>query len=172
MKRVLIMRGIPGSGKTTEANRWASMVPDAVTVSADHYMFADGQDFEFDRLLKCHELCMQDYSAALKHAPLVIVDNTNTKFSDIIYYVQQAERFGYDFTILQVHCSPKVAFKRGLHNVPLEALKAMAARIWSERLPTTWDVWNKGQPWKPQLGEKMLDEVKNAVEVLRKRVPA
>lgn len=169
MKHVIIMRGLPGSGKTTEANRWAAFAPGSVIVSADHYMFAEGQDFEFDRLLRCHEMCRQDFSAALKHAPLVIVDNTNTKFSDLIFYVQEAERFGYSFEVRQVNCSPKVAFQRGSHGVPLEALKKMAARIYTERLPSTWAIWNRGPIWKPEFGEQVADGVKNVVEILRKR---
>jgi len=138
MSRVLIMRGIPGSGKTTEAKRWQRMVPGAVICSMDNYMFANGQEFAFDRIEWCAEQCIRDYTQALKdRAPLVIVDNTNTRFSDMVVYVQLADQHGYGFTVLQVHVDPKVAFYRGTHKVPLESLETGGRRMWSERLPSS-----------------------------------
>ncbi len=150
MTHVLIMRGIPGSGKTTEAARWAKLLPGSVTVGTDIYMFAGGRPFDHTQLERCHEQCKTDYMAALEaKAPLVIVDNTNTKFSDIVFYVNMAEQHGYEFTILQLHEDPKVAFERGTHQVPMETLELMATRIWTERLPASWPVWSYGKPWRP-----------------------
>lgn len=150
MNRVLIMRGMPGSGKTTEAQRWAELVPGARILSADDYMFAGGQAFDYTRLERCHEQCKIDFTEALKErAPLVILDNTNTKFADLVPYIELIEEYRYSFTVLQLHVTPKFAFEHNKHGVPLETLQHLGRRIWSERLPASWDVWNKGKPWKP-----------------------
>jgi predicted kinase len=167
MKRVLIMRGTTGSGKTTEAKRWASVVPGSVVVAADDYMFAGGQEFDHRRLEFCHEQCKTDFEEALKQAaPLVIVDNTNTKFSDLVPYVVLAEQYGYEFTVLQVNVDPQVAFERGSHKVPIETVTLLATRLWSERLPSTWDVWQKGKPWRPpqKVAEPKESEGKSQTE--------
>lgn len=166
--KVIIMRGIPGSGKTTEARRWASLVPGAIIVSTDDYMFAGGQAFDPGRLEFCHKQCFTDYMQALNDkTPLVILDNTNTKFSDVIPYIQEAESRGYEFTVMQLHIDPEEALKRGTHEVPRETLELLATRIWSNRLPSTWDVWNKGQPWRPTNLAKREEALKNEPEVIR-----
>lgn len=150
MKQVIIMRGIPGSGKTTEAKRWASLVPGSIIVSSDDYMYAGGQDFDHTRLEFCHEQCQRDFEEFLRVGmPLVIVDNTNTTFSSMVPYVQKAEAYGYAFTILQINVDPKEAFERGTHKVPLATVEMFARRLSSERTPSTWNVWHKGRLWKP-----------------------
>jgi len=148
--KVIIMRGIPGSGKSTQAQRWAKLVPGTVIVSADTYMYAGGQEFADSRLSWCHEQCQAEYTRALEaKAPLVIVDNTNSKFSDIVFYVTEAERHGYEFMVLQINIEPRIAAERCVHKAPLKTVELFARRLWSERLPSTWDVWNQGVPWRP-----------------------
>jgi tRNA uridine 5-carbamoylmethylation protein Kti12 len=144
------MRGIPGSGKTTEAQRWAQLIPKTPILSVDTYMFAGGREFNPFLLEHCHEQCRKDFEHHLKDlVPLIIVDNTNTKFSSIVPYVELIERHQYGFTVMQIHCDPKIALERNVHGVPLVTLERMAKHMWFERLPSTWDVWNKGKPWRP-----------------------
>lgn len=150
MTHVIIMRGISGSGKTTEAKRWAERVPGAQIVSTDAYMFAGGREFDHTQLERCHEQCKTDFRALLEaETPLVIVDNTNTKFSSIVPYIEIIDELGASFSVFQIHVDPKVAFERGTHKVPLETIEVMAIHMWSEHLPSTWDVWTKGAPWRP-----------------------
>lgn len=171
-KRVIIMRGIPGSGKSTEAQRWLDMVPQGIAVSADTFMYAGDRAWDSDRLEWCHERCQETYVQMLDEGvPLIIVDNTNTKGSDLVFYVQWAERRGYAFSIFQINVDPKVAFERGRHPVPLATLELMGRRLWSERLPTTWDVWQKGAPWRPpqdRSHRQNLTNPKGHIEVSRR----
>ena len=147
---VMIYRGIPGSGKSTQARYFHELVPGSVMVSADIYMRAGDRPFEWHRLEACHNQCRTDYMQAMRDkAPLVIVDNTNTKFSDLAWYATEATNAGYKFAIYQLHVSPEVAFERGTHEVPLKTLEMMAARIWHERMPTAWQVFDMGRPWRP-----------------------
>jgi predicted kinase len=155
---VLLMRGISGSGKTTEAQRWARTVPGSVVVSTDDYMFAGGRPFNPGLLQHSHEQCQKDFEQALlDKAPLVIVDNTNTKFSSMVPYVEIIERHRYDFTVMQLHIDPKTALQRTTHAVPLETLERMGKRMWFERLPPSWTVYSTGKPWRPNdIGPQMI----------------
>ncbi len=147
---VLIMRGLPGSGKSTDARRWADLVTGTLIFSMDDYMYAGGRDFNPMLIERCHEQCRKDFELALQaKTPLVIVDNTNTKFSSIVPYVELIEKYHYSFTVMQFHVEPKVAAERNIHKVPLETLERMGKHLWFERVPSTWNVWNKGKPWRP-----------------------
>lgn len=174
MTHVIIMRGIPGSGKTTEARRWAAHTPGSVIVSTDDYMYAGGREFDHTQLERCHEQCRIDFRALLeKKTPLVIVDNTNTKFSSIVPYVEIIDELGCTFTVFQIHVDPKVAFERGVHKVPLETIRVMGIHMWSERLPSTWDVWSKGVPWRPVRSQReAAKENRGEPEIISANHPA
>lgn len=163
---VMILRGIPGSGKSTHARYFHELVPGSVIVSADQYMRAGDQPFEWSRLERCHNQCRTDFLQALNDkAPLVIVDNTNSKFADLVWYVSMSESHGYKFGIYQFHVEPEVAFKRQIHGVPLETLELMATRIWHERMPAGWTVFDNGRPWRPS-GTKQAADPKAQPEVI------
>jgi len=101
-------------------------------------------------------------------APLIIVDNTNTKFSDLSYYVSEASNNNCDFSIFQFHVDPQEAFERQKHGVPLKTLELMATRIWHERMPSTWKVYDVGRPWRPPTSSKDQTGPKD-VGVLKRR---
>jgi predicted kinase len=148
---VLLMRGIPGSGKSTEAKRWASLVTGTPIFSVDNYMYEGGRAFNPFLLERCHEQCRADFKKALEaRTPLVIIDNTNTKLSSLMPYIQLIEQQGYGFTVVQFHVKPSDVLERNTHDVPLPTLERMAQHMWSERLPSEWHVWSHGTPWRPK----------------------
>lgn len=147
---VLLMRGVPGSGKSTEAKRLASIYPSTPIFSMDDYMYAGDRPFNPFLIEHCHEQCRKDFEFALKDLkPLIIVDNTNAKFSSLVPYIELIEKHQADFTVMQLHVEPKVAFERNIHGVPLVTIERMAKHLWFERVPTTWKVYNMGKPWRP-----------------------
>lgn len=147
----LLMRGIPGSGKSTEARRWAGLVTGTPIFSTDDYMYEGGRAFNSFLLERCHEQCRADFKKALEaRVPLVIVDNTNTKLSSLKPYVQLIEQQGYGFTIVQFHVKPSVALERNTHGVPLSTLERLATHMWCEQLPADWHVLSHGKPWRPK----------------------
>lgn len=126
--KVIIMRGLPGSGKST----WiANNVPGALVCSADEFMVQDGvYVWDPSKLHAAHSKCQDKYMLALQgRMPLVVVDNTNLRPRDMEYYVVLAENMGYDIEIRTIHCDPAVAAARNIHGVPPERYVALVDRL-------------------------------------------
>jgi len=132
-KHVLILRGIPGSGKSSLGKQiqtllWDNYRLQARIRSADS-LFETRQGYRFDRskLSKAHEACQEAYVRAI--APggtcrVVIVDNTNTQRWEYKTYKSEALARGFRLKILQVKCpdqrsAARVA-KRNIHGVAPE----------------------------------------------------
>lgn len=119
---VIIMRGITGSGKTTIAKQFNN----AIICSADDY-FKEGEkviDWNWSELKTAHEYCREQFAIALENkAQLIIIDNTNIKYKDMIPYISVSQSLGYKVKILQVDCPAEIACRRSKHNAKYTSLK-------------------------------------------------
>lgn len=152
-KQVIIMRGLPGSGKShkvkelVEDARLRLDAHEVVICSADDFfMVWDAQQamltYKFDptKLGEAHARCFHKYTVALfAGTPLVIVDNTNSQKWEFEHYQAVARLAGYEceteFGTDQHHESKHIRIDdvrrfaaRNVHGVPLAAVAAMAAR--------------------------------------------
>lgn len=138
MKKVVIMQGVSGSGKTTYIK---TKLPHAVVVSADHFFMEDGQ-YKFDprRIAESHYFCWRKFLSAVEERhDLIVVDNTNTTIREISPYVLHAESFGYQVEILTVEVELDVAIERNVHGVPNNVVEAQMRRI--------RHTWRQMPPW-------------------------
>ena len=130
MKIVFILRGLPGSGKSTFAEHL--VVDGGVIHSTDDFFVSEDGEYCFDpdRLNEFHSLNFLQFKNSLKSGvPFVVVDNTNSRRREWIHYLLTAESFGYTVMILNMpHPDPEVAAKRNIHGVPAEAIRAMLSR--------------------------------------------
>ena len=135
--RVVILRGISGSGKSTYVSR---NLPSAEVCSADQYfidVLGEGKEYRFDpkRLGDAHRWCMQRFIRATTHrdplgrAALVVVDNTNLQLWEFMGYVQIAQAMGYEVEIVRMDTPVHVAAKRNLHGVPANKVEDMSRRF-------------------------------------------
>lgn len=106
--QVIILRGLPGAGKSTVASTLALATRGAIC-SADHYMVDSNGEYHFDpdKLKDCHDLCfnqfckeladaVQDKCYELKNQPYtIIVDNTNTQYWEFQRYINKVENVNY-----------------------------------------------------------------------------
>lgn len=130
-KRMLLIRGLPGSGKSTYAmylqdayNKIDKVMP--MWAEADHRMHDDEGNYLFDPTLLefVHKECWKDAQrAAIEGLPCIIVSNTFSQLWEIKPYKELAMAYGYTFDVI------KVTSQYGnTHNVPQATIQKMKDR--------------------------------------------
>lgn len=124
---LVIVRGLPGSGKSTIAKSMALY---------EHYeadMFFTDSDgtYKYDRQLigRAHEWCQRETFKALANGKRVVVSNTFTRLSEMQPYLDMAKTFGIEPVIIEA-----AGNWQSVHNVPAESIDRMRQR-W-EQIPT------------------------------------
>jgi len=151
MRKVIIMRGLPGSGKSHYvrqlANGHAGETSDTdvqVTVcSADHFFEKPRThitdmgvyeqpvyDFDPKLLPQAHQACMRAFVQALSEEhPVVVVDNTHVHRWEYENYVMVARLAGYDVEIVEVMPTTieelRLCAERNRHGVPPDVVARM-----------------------------------------------
>lgn len=125
---MFIMRGLPGSGKSTAARRLAADY-DAIICSADDYFVnSDTGEYEFNGSLlrHAHQFCQKMAASALRQNRSVVIDNTNIKRKDVEVYVELARRIGVQVSVVSTdERDVDVCFSRNTHGVPREVIQRM-----------------------------------------------
>jgi predicted kinase len=136
-KTLLIMRGLPGSGKSTRAYDIArDLAPSHVAVlSTDDFFIGESGTYNFrpSEIPKAHAWNQSRADAEMARGTLVvIIDNTNTQAWQAKPYVEMAQRYGYEVEFIEP--STPWAFDtvqlaaRNVHGCPLEGIERMLER--------------------------------------------
>lgn len=130
-KKVIILRGISGSGKSTYIKN--NIEDHSAICSADHYFIdrvTGNYNFDPMKLHAAHKQCQSKFKSFLeKSQPLVVVDNTNTRIKEMSFYLDNAKEFGYEIEVVRLIVDPEIAMRRNAHGVPPEAILAMHNRF-------------------------------------------
>jgi predicted kinase len=123
MSELYLIRGIPGSGKSTFAEKIASVV-----VSADMYFEKDGHyNFNPKEIKNAHAWCLAETERALDYGlGAVAVANTFTQEWEMKKYLALAEKYGYTVTTLIVENRHG---GENIHGVPDSTINAMRDRF-------------------------------------------
>ena len=101
MKKLYIVRGLPGSGKSTFAE--ALVGSDFLVCEADKYFIVDGEyKFDATKLREAHEWCKNRVETYMKDSLVndqfyreIAVSNTFTQEWEMEGYYKLAEQYGY-----------------------------------------------------------------------------
>jgi predicted kinase len=134
MKTLYIVRGIPGSGKSTFAKRLVEH--DFLVCEADKF-FIDKEtgeyNFDFSKIKDAHKFCQETVETYMKDSLVndqfyreIAVSNTFTQEWEMEPYIKLAEKYGYMvFTVI-------VENRHGgknIHGVPEDKLQIMKDRF-------------------------------------------
>ena len=134
---VVIMRGLPGSGKSYLSSHCLEMTANAsqsVVISADDY-FTLGEEYQFNPITayKAHQHCTKTLLDSLASGKkLAIIDNTNTQQWEYRLYTYLCDVLGYTCHILEIPC-PSINFaevyrSRNVHRIQKDAVARMVER--------------------------------------------
>jgi predicted kinase len=128
MKTLYLVRGVPGSGKSTFAKTLGG-----THFETDNYFMADGEyKFDFTKLREAHKWCQDSVNTAmiLNHTTgqneVIVVSNTFTQEWEMESYYKMAETWGYRvFSVIVENRHGGV----NQHGVPDDKLEIMKNRF-------------------------------------------
>ena len=130
MKLAVIMRGLPGSGKSTKAKEIAGEI--GVICSADDFFLDEEGVYRFyGRMLpEAHAGNQLAFRCALMlGVSIVVCDNSNITRAEYEPYVRMAKEAGYAVSISAMpHATPVQMRERNTHAVPDYALNKIFSR--------------------------------------------
>jgi exodeoxyribonuclease V alpha subunit len=112
-QRLILIRGKPGSGKSTIARKLANDIG-AIYISADHYFQTDkGYKRDPKKQGKAHEWCQEKARQLISTGKSVVIANTFPRRYDMRYY----EKLAKDYNVIREYREAKGDFK-SIHKVP------------------------------------------------------
>ena len=152
---IIIIRGLPGAGKSTLADSIAHGLPvceadkydGLYSTDADGTVHFHGGDKVngVPMIALAHQACQEACRISLRENGRAIVANTFTQGWEFAEYIQIAEEYGARIVVVDVFdggCSDEVLAARNTHGVPLAGIKAMRARWEGD-----WRSADKRPPW-------------------------
>jgi len=125
MEKVLyIVRGIPGSGKSTFAKTLTSNV-----FEADHYFYDNDGNYNFipSEIKQAHKECQEFVRYAMESSfEKIAVSNTFTQEWEMQPYIDMAKE--YDYKVFSVIVE-NIHGGKNIHNVPDDKIKQMKERF-------------------------------------------
>jgi predicted kinase len=139
---VLVLQGIPGSGKSTW---WKEYFRSSVVLSADSFFYEDGK-YKFDRakLGEAHVWCLTEFVKALQNSEnngkTIIVDNNNLTVHEVAPYMDLPKCFNRHAILLTFHSDVETCIRRQQHSltVPEMMKKHRHMNMEATRMPMWW----------------------------------
>lgn len=117
MANLIIIRGLPGSGKSTHARAY---YPNHKHLEADMYFLDEQGNYNFNSyfLRNAHGWCYNATTHALNMGIDVVVSNTFTTKKELKAYIDLANDFDVKYQVVSLHDN-----YGSIHNVPKETLE-------------------------------------------------
>jgi predicted kinase len=125
MKQLMLIRGLPGSGKSTVAK----LFDKALHFEADMYFLDADGNYHFDpsKIKDAHNWCRHSVMDAMREEhPIVVVSNTFTQEWEMDVYYLLAEELGYRVTSMIVENRHE---GKNIHGCPDDKIEQMKTRF-------------------------------------------
>ncbi|NXR69326.1 N4BP2 protein, partial [Rhadina sibilatrix] len=151
---LVLLRGVPGSGKSYLARTLLEDNPGGIILSTDDYFYKHGQyHYDPDCLGEAHDWNRKRAKEAfeMRISP-IIIDNTNIQAWEMKPYVTLAQQFNYKVMFREPDTwwkfKPKELERRNIHGVSKEKIKRMLERY--ERCLTVRSILDSSVPDKSE----------------------
>ncbi len=122
MANLILVRGIPGSGKSTLSDEFIKI--GYRKLEADQFFIVDGvYKFDPSKIRQAHEFCQKNALEAMKRGENICISNTFTRLSEMHFYLLHAKEYNYNVYIVKA-----TGNHPDVHNVPAETKAKMLAR--------------------------------------------
>jgi predicted kinase len=126
IKKLIILRGLPGAGKSTLAKELAQLY-NAVHIEADMYFMQNGKYvFDLSRIFDAHQWCQQAVWDHMRSKHSIILSNTSTTEKELKPYLDLAEI--HDYTVVSLVVENRHG-NCNIHDVPENTLERMQNRF-------------------------------------------
>lgn len=137
MKTLYIVRGLPGSGKTT----LALSIKGAIAIAADDYpdLYINGV-YQQHEAQNSHDWCKQLVSMAMNGGSAIALHNTSLSDWELHPYLELAKRHGYSvaFVLCEGVVLPDGNTTKSTHGVPMDRIQKMRDRFQSFQSLIPW----------------------------------
>ena len=177
-KTLFIVRGLPGSGKTT----WINKVINKKKLREDSYSICSSDDFFIEdnkynynprELPKAHSACLTEFILSIQaNIPFIFLNNTNAQGWEYENYVYLAENKGYKIKVIEIECPDNgyVEYfnRRCKYKVPLSTCNLLRDRWEGDEtthmvIPYESDHEGDSLPY-PKRSKKSLDDELDIIE--------
>jgi len=146
-KILFIIRGLPGSGKSTLGNCFQFPTGEIPTVyAADDYFLRDGvYEFDLAKIPQAHAACQENVSRELRCGYSVCVANTFTQRWEMQPYIDMARHAGFRLVVIDCYdggMTDEELAAKNVHNVTEDIIAAMRQR-WEH----DWRAGDPRPPW-------------------------
>jgi predicted kinase len=128
MKELILLRGLPGAGKSTLAKTIGG-----IHIEADQYFMENGEyKFDATKIKLAHNYCHTQTQAWMQHdgeqisVDRIVISNTFTQEWEMKPYFKLAEKYGYRVFSLIVE---NRHYGINLHDCPADKIEAMKTRF-------------------------------------------
>lgn len=128
INRLILVRGLPGSGKTTVAKQFGTVW----IIAADDYFTDEDEVYEWvpSEVHRAHQWCRQKvWGWMTMKSPLIVVHNTFSRNWEMKSYLDMADALGYSVSVISVESGLSVQelAERNIHGVPEDTIAKMKA---------------------------------------------
>ncbi len=129
---ILILRGLPGVGKSTLAEVLTAINKDSVVLSSDDFFYDKTtkiHNFDKEKIQDAHKWNFDRYKKSIEsRVPVIIVDNSNIKNFHYHLYLDYGQRHNYLVSVVTIphnDVSDRELTERNIHGVSRETIRRM-----------------------------------------------